>query len=34
MAPAMEVFRNWILAEAGGTPLAAEEVSAGFRPST
>jgi LysR family transcriptional regulator of beta-lactamase len=34
MAPAMELFRNWILAEAGGMPLAAEDLSAGFRPFT
>ena len=34
MAPAMELFRNWILAEARGMPLAAEEVSAEIRPST
>jgi LysR family transcriptional regulator of beta-lactamase len=31
MAPAMALFRNWILAEAGGMPLAAEERSAGVR---
>jgi len=34
MTPAMELFRNWVLAEGGGMPLAAEVLSAGFRPLT
>jgi LysR family transcriptional regulator of beta-lactamase len=33
MAPAMALFRNWILAEAGGMPLADQGVSAALRPS-